>query len=198
MISAPYDFAETRVAGSHGAPWFGTYELDFETPQLTRAAALWEAKRGSRTMPARTDLTIRDLKFALPNLTFMDIVRGGEQLRFRVRMMGSVLDELVAPVTGRFIDEVVPPHFAGKWLAQWMPAVDGRKLRRAAGRVEFAGRRWYVAESLYAPLASDGETPDILMVVAFYHAIDNADGGMRDIAARLKTEIEARCATTVS
>jgi len=196
MISAPYDFAETRVAGSHGAPWFGTYDLDFVTPQLTRAAALWEAKRGSRTMPARTDLTIRDLKFALPNLTFMDIVRGGEQLRFRVRMMGSVLDELVAPVTGRFIDEVVPPHFAGKWLAQWMPAVDGRKLRRAAGRVEFAGRRWYVAESLYAPLASDGETPDILMVVAFYHAIDNADGG--DIAARLKTEIEARCATTVS
>jgi len=198
MTSTSPDFDETRIAGSHGAPWFGTYELDFATPELARVAAAWEAKRGARTMPARADLGIRDLKFALPNLTFLDIVRGGEQLRFRVRMMGSVLDEQVAPMTGRFLDEVVPAHFASKWAGQWMPAIDGRRPRRAAGRVEFAGRRWYVAESLYAPLANDGETPDILMVVAFYHALDNVDGGMRDVAGRLKSEIEARCATTVS
>jgi hypothetical protein len=197
MTMAPHDFDETRVAGSHGAPWFGTYELDFATPQLTRAAAVWEAKRGPRTMPARADLGIRDLKFALPNLTFLDMVRNGEQLRFRVRMMGSVMDEQVAPITGRFIDEVVPPHFASKWAAQWMPAIEGRRPRRAAGRVEFAGRRWFVAESLYVPLADDGETPDILLVVAFYHAIDNADGGLRDISTRLRAEIDARCSGAV-
>lgn len=194
MTAAPPDFAATRVAGSHGAPWFGSFELDFATPQLTQAAAVWEAKRGSRTMPSRGDLGIRDLKFALPNITFMDIVREADRLRFRVRMMGSVLDELVAPITGRFIDEVVPPHFAQKWTAQWSPAVDGRKPLRAAGRVEFAERRWYVAESLYAPLARDGETPDILMVAAFYHALDKGEGASRDIAARLTAEIDASAA----
>jgi hypothetical protein len=198
MTAAPPDFDATRVAGSHGAPWFGSYELDFATPQLKQAAAVWEAKRGSRTMPSRGDLGIRDLKLVLPNITFMDIVRGTEQTRFRVRMMGSMLDELVAPVTGRFIDEVVPPHFAQKWTAQWMPAVDGRKPRRAAGRVEYAERSWYVAESLYAPLAQDGETPDILMVVAFYHATDKGEGASRDIAARLTAEVEARAAAAVS
>jgi hypothetical protein len=192
MTTAPSDFGASRVAGSHGAPWFGTYELNFVTPQLKQVVDVWEAKRGARTMPSRGDLGIRDLKFVLPNITFMDIVRGGERLRFRVRMMGSVMDELVAPITGRFIDEVVPEHFATKWTAQWMPAIDGRRPRRAAGRVEYAGRRWYVAESLYAPLAADGETPDILMVVAFYHAIDKSDGApTTDLAGRLGAEINA-------
>jgi hypothetical protein len=190
MTVAPSDFDATRVPGSHGAPWFGSYALDFATPQLSQVAAVWEAKRGGRTMPSRGDIGIRDLKHVLPNVSFMDIVREGP-LRFRVRMMGSMMDQLVAPITGRFIDEVVPPHFAQKWTAQWMPAIDGRRMRRAAGRVEFAGRRWYVAESLYAPLAEDGETPDILMVVAFYHATDTNDGAPRDIAARLAAEIEA-------
>jgi hypothetical protein len=192
MTAAPPDFEASRLAGSHGAPWFGSYDLNFVTPQLKQAAQVWEAKRGARTMPSRGDFGIRDLKFALPNITFMDIVRGGERLRFRVRMMGSMLDELVAPITGRFIDEVVPEHFATKWAAQWMPAIDGRRLRRAAGRVEYAERRWYVAESLYAPLAEDGETPDILMVVAFYHAIDKSNGApTTDLAGRLAVEINA-------
>ena len=192
MTTAPSDFGASRVAGSHGAPWFGSYQLDFVTPQLRQVAAVWEAKRGSRTMPSRGDLTIRDLKLVLPNVTFMDIMREGERLRFRVRMMGSALDELIAPITGRFIDEVVPPHFNAKWTAQWLPAIEGRRLRRAAGRVEYAERRWYVAESLYAPLAEDGETPDVLMVVAFYHAIDKSDGApTTDLAGRLAAEINA-------
>ncbi|MBL8781496.1 MAG: PAS domain-containing protein [Alphaproteobacteria bacterium] len=192
MTTTATDFDATRVAGSHGAPWFGTYALDFVTPQLNQVAALWEARRGSRTMPSRGDLTIRDLKHVLPHVTFMDIVRGSEGLRFRVRLMGSVLDQLVAPITGRFIDEVVPQHFATKWTEQWMPAIDGRRPRRAAGRVEYAERRWYVAESLYAPLAQDGDAPDILMVVAFYHALDKSDGAAKaDLAGRLAAEINA-------
>jgi len=192
MTTTASDFDATRVAGSHGAPWFGTYALDFVTPQLKQVAALWEAKRGSRTMPARSDFGIREMKTVLPQMSMMDIVRDGGRLRFRVRLMGSAMDELVAPVTGRYIDEVVPPHFNAKWTEQWMPAIDGRRLRRAAGRVEYAERRWYVAESLYAPLAKDGETPDILMVVAFYHAIDKTDGApTTDFAARLAAEINA-------
>ena len=66
------------------------------------------------------------------------------------------------------------------------------RVMRAAGRVEFAGRRWFVAESAFCPLASDGETPDILMVIAYYHAIDSADSVARDLATRLVDEIAAR------
>lgn len=190
MVAGPYDFDVTRVAASHDAPWFGSFALDFVTPQLQRAAAAWTAKRGTRTMPSRGDLTIRDLKPVLPNLALIEIVRG-ETVRFRVRLMGSQLDEMVAPMTGRFIDEAVSTHFAQKWSSQWQPAIDARKPMRAAGRVEFAGRRWYVAESLYAPLASDGETPDMLMVVVWYYSVDTADGARNELAAPLMAQIDA-------
>ncbi|MDZ4867310.1 MAG: hypothetical protein SGI91_08330 [Alphaproteobacteria bacterium] len=197
MSQAPPDVSVARGADYVGAPWFGTFALDFVTPQLQRGAAAWFAKRGVRTMPARSDLTIRDLKMLLPNLSIIEIVPS-DPVRYRVRLMGSVLDEMVAPMTGRFIDEAVPAHFAQKWSSQWLPAIDERKPMRAVGRVEFAGRRWYVAESLYAPLAFDGETPDMLMVAAYYHSVDTADGATSDVAASLAAQVNAQTATLVS
>jgi hypothetical protein len=188
MSQTPPPSSETR--GAARAPWFGTFALDFATPQLTRAVDVWMSKRGGRTMPARPDLSLNDLKFMLGNLSFVDIV-GGERPRYRVRLMGSMLDELVAPMTGRFIDEAVPAHFAQKWSSQWRPAIDERKPMRAVGRVEFAGRRWYIAESLYAPLGADGETPDILLVAAYYHPVDKDDAPSHELAGRLMAEIEA-------
>lgn len=189
MTQVPSDFLGKRDPDTAAAPWFASFALDFATPQLKRGAEVWSAKRNGRTMPSRNDLTIGDLKFLLPNLAFIDIVRS-ETMRFRVRLMGGMLDELVAPMTGHFIDEVVPAHFAQKWSRQWMSAITGRQAVRSVGRVEFAGRRWYVAESLYAPLAHDGETADILMVVAFYHAIDKTEAGTTDVARQLMAEIE--------
>lgn len=193
-----HPYFATRAEGSHRVPWLGTFELEFATPELNRVAEVWHAKRGTHTMPARRDITIKDLKFALPGLAFMDLVREGDALRYRVRLMGSLLDELVAPMTGKFVDEVVPPHFATKWAMQWSPALTDRRPVRAAGRVEFAGRRWYIAESFYAPLGEDGETPDILMVVAYYHAIEKTEAGPSEVARRLAAEIEAHCAEPVS
>ncbi len=192
MMQTPSDFAATRSAGYVGAPWFGTFDAHFATPQLKRVCDLWHAKRGSRTMPARSDMTIRDLKFALTNLSMLDIVRDGDRVRYRARLVGSTLDELVAPMTGRLIDEAVPAHFAQKWSAQWSPAIAERRFTRTVGRVEFAGRRWYVAESAFAPLSSDGETPDVLMVLAYYHAADSGDASSREVATRLLAELESR------
>lgn len=190
MTHAPSDFAEKRPANV--GSWFGTFATDFVTPQLNRAFDVWIAKRAARAMPARSDLSIRDLKFALPNLSLLDIVRDGDMLRYRARLVGSLLDEMVAPLTGRFLDEAVPGHYAQKWSAQWLPAIVERRFMRGVGRVEFAGRRWYVAESAYAPLASDGETPDVLMVIAYYHAIDSDDAASRELAARLLSELTPR------
>jgi hypothetical protein len=192
MTQMPSDFAATRSADALATPWFGTFDTDFATPQLKLAFDVWDAKRGTRSMPARLDLGIRDLKFALPNLSLLDIVREGHGLRYRVRLVGSILDEMVAPMTGRFLDEAVPGHFAQKWSTQWLPAIVERRVMRGVGRVEFAGRRWYVAESAFCPLASDGETPDILMVLAYYHGLDGGDAASRDVATRLVAELEQR------
>jgi hypothetical protein len=143
-------------------------------------------------MPARGDFSLADLKFTLGNLCFLDIVREGERTRYRVRLQGGVLDELYPRMTGLFIDEVVSTHFAQKWAVQWTPAIEHRTAMRCVARVEFRERRWFVAETLYAPLADDGETPNVLMVVVHYHAVDAADHNSRAIAERLIDEINSR------
>jgi hypothetical protein len=95
-------------------------------------------------------------------------------------------------MTGRFVDEAVSPHFAQKWSTQWAPSIERRAPMRVVGRVEFRDRRWFVAETLYAPLADDGETPDVLMIVVCYHAVDGADVNSHAIAERLIDEINSR------
>jgi hypothetical protein len=63
---------------------------------------------------------------------------------------------------------------------------------RWLGRIEFRERRWFVGETFTAPLADDGETPNMLMVVVFYHAVDGADVNSRAIGERLIDEINSR------
>ena len=193
MPNVPTDSAATP-ADKGSAPWFADPALKFVTPELKRAVDVWHEKRGTRTMPSRDDMSIRDLAFALPNIGFVDIVKTGGVTRFKVRLMGSVLDEFVAPMTGHFVDEVVPERFATKWATHWQPSIDQRAPLRAVARVEFAERRWYVSEALHAPLATDGETPDVLMVAAYFHSTEGFEGRSRDMAERLQQELAQRTA----
>jgi len=191
MPNVPSD-SNVTPAGIGSAPWFADPALKFVTPELKRAVDVWQEKRGTRTMPAREDMTIRDLAFTLPNIGFVDIVKVDGVVRFKVRLMGSVLDEFVAPMTGRFIDESVPERFATKWATHWQPAIDRRAPLRAVSRVEFAERRWYVSEALHAPLATDGETPDVLMVATYFHSTEGFEGRSREMAERLQRELAER------
>jgi hypothetical protein len=195
MSDVPEDFVAKQVnlaAQRHGWPLISDPHLNFVTPQLKASLEVWQAKRGTRRMPARSELTLRDLKFVLPNLAFVDIVRDGARTRFKVRLAGSELDAFLGAMTGRFIDEAVPSRFAEKWTTLWQPAIDARAPLRTAGRIEFGERRCYVGETFYAPLAADGETPDILMVATYFHLHDEQDAKPGDISARLMAELGER------
>src|ERR1700690_778601 len=121
--------------------------LDFATPELKSALAIWQAKRGSRTMPTRDDMNFRDLKTFLPHLAFLTIVRDGARVRFKVRLAGSALDTFLGgSTTGRFVDEAVPQRFAEKWAAMWISTIDSRTPTRTVGRAEMPGRGYYISE----------------------------------------------------
>ena len=177
------------LAKRNGWPLIADPHLRFLTPQLKTVLALWHAIRGLRTLPARSKLTMRDLKTALPNLAFLDIVRDGARQRFKVRLAGGALDHFLdGPTTGRFIDEAIPDEFAQKWSALWQVAIDAQQPMRVVARVELPNRRFYVSEALNAPLAEDGQTPDIMMIASYFHGRDER-GGPGDIATRLMDEV---------
>jgi len=165
------------------------HTLAFVTPQLQQTLEVWRAKRAARTLPARSDFTIKDLKFTLPNLAFLSIVREGARVRFKVRLMGSELDTNVLPATGQLVDEAVPTKFAEKWASLWLPTIASRAPSRHVGRQEFRERRCFIFETFSAPLADDGETPDILMIASYYHLLDETEAQASAIAARLVREL---------
>jgi hypothetical protein len=166
-------------------------ELRFVTPQLQKLIELWREKRDGRTMPARADFSMRDVRYALTNFCVLEIVREGTRVRFKVKLMGSELDTHVGAITGRFIDEAVPAKFAEKWSMPWRGVVETRQPMRSFGRVEFREKNYYLAETLHAPLAADGESPDRLMIVAYYHVIATEAGTLSPVARQLTSELES-------
>jgi hypothetical protein len=178
------------VAGRNHWPLKSDPDLKFVTPQLKAALDIWELKRGTRTMPSRADLSIRDLKSVASNLAFLEILREGQSFRLKARLVGAELERFMGkPMTGSFLDDAVPAPFAEKWLALWTPAIDERAPTRTVGRVEFANKEYYVSETLHAPLGSDGETPDTLMLVSFFHFTSQVKESGNGVAEALMQEL---------
>ena len=98
-------------------------------------------------------------------------------------------------MTGQFLDKAVPEQFVDKWVALSMPALEARVPTRTVGRVEFADQRFYVSETFHAPLAGQhGETPDVLMLVSYFHFINDEGERGKDLADRLMAEVGDRAA----
>jgi hypothetical protein len=192
MLSGPSDKGALTPAGVAGAwPVLCDPTLDFATPQLRKLHAVWQGKRGERAMPARSDFSLRDLSFALPHVAFLSVVREDGRVRFKVRLEGSEIDAHTGPMTGKFIDEAVPKKFSDKWSGPWLQSIETLAARRTVGRVEFRERSYYISESLCAPLASDGETPDGLLLGVYYHLSDGDPSSAGAVASKLASDLDA-------
>lgn len=81
-------------------------------PRLKELYAYWNARRGDRRMPRRSDIDPPlDLRHLLGRLLLADVVRPGNAMpaRFRFRLVGSELaQEASVDMTGRWLEEF--PH----------------------------------------------------------------------------------------
>jgi hypothetical protein len=189
--------ADSRADGCGGrrAPYICDPDLLFVTPKLKQLLQIWNEKRASANVPSRADFSIRDLYFALPNIAIVACIHQGSRRRFRVQLMGSELDAYVGPMTGRFIDEALPERIADKWSTIWSAALAANGPHRSAGRVEVAGKGYYVFEKFCAPLRADGEDAKPLLVATYFHPCENGLPQANSLGISLLKEIEARPAT---
>jgi hypothetical protein len=178
-----------RMSDEHGWPMLCTTVSGYKTPKLRGLQEVWEAKRGMRTMPCRSDLTLRDIKFAASNVGFVRATREGDKRRYKILLMGGELEQFITPMSGQFVDDAVPHHFAQKWTIIWDASLDARVPLRTLGRLEFNDRRLCIVESLVAPLAHDGETPDGLITAVYFHMLDNPRPHQAAICQELKQEL---------
>ena len=140
--------------------------LDFEHSQLNEAVELWRQTAQGREMPRRRDMTARALKQFLPNLAIVDAVDNGGVCRFRMRLMGTALAELLGDHTGRFIDEFVRSPFHERWCAIFSAAIAAGEPVRVFGRIEYRQLDYIAIEMMAAPIDGSPSAAKAVLIVA--------------------------------
>lgn len=133
----------------------------------------WLAKAPPGRIPGRQHLDPMDIPHLLPGIVLFDVIREGGRLRFRWRLIGTAVAEAVGrDHTGRFIDEVISTKYDALHAALSGIVRTGRPHFWRT-EIKASERAFRMIERLALPLASDGETVD--MMIAYYVPADRPD-----------------------
>ena len=128
----------------------------------------WDKKRAGRRMPARGDIDPVDIPTIMPSLIICEVEP--EPLRFRYRLVGTRLTELVhRDVTGRYIDESIYGDNVDVVRGPFVEAYQTRAPVAVRGRLSWNNIEREVA-CLALPLSNDGEAVNMVLF-----AVDTGD-----------------------
>jgi hypothetical protein len=136
-------------------------------PMLRRLYAYWDDKRGDREFPGRSDIDPLDMRFALGNISLIDVLY--DTLRFRYRLHGSIIAErLGVDMTGRFVDEIAEPDRRAFVEENFRTVVMTRQPLAHSGQRMLDRRPWNF-DSIILPLGLDDGVINMLLVCVEYH-----------------------------
>lgn len=124
-------------------------------------------------MPSRGDIDPTEIPKLLPDLMLVDVLSG----RYRYRLIGTENAEAHGiNASGRFLDEVLPgPEYRDHVLALYDECV--RQRRPLYSECLFLSPQRRATERhtkvLFLPLAEDGETVNMVMVVQVFIYLDH-------------------------
>jgi hypothetical protein len=155
----------------------GVFQLpaDAVEPEFTALYDYWRGKCRNGRLPARRDIDPLELpRSMLPNMLLLDVDRSGGAPRFRVRLAGTGFVALYGyEVTGRYFDELAPTAAVAPLMEQLHAIVATREPRYLASPLTAPNNYFCWIKRFALPLASDGETVD--MVIAWFRAVATGD-----------------------
>lgn len=141
--------------------------LSFIDPMHETLLGLWRRKTGDRVMPRRSELSARDLKDILRHLLVFERTSTNPS-HYKCRLLGTGLHNMAGELTGKMVDEIVPPEHLPRWISSGDLVLDGGQPLRFIGRVHLEGKEYLNAENLYVPLANDNDEPTFIMGLCRY------------------------------
>ena len=142
--------------------------LAFSDPVYEQFLSLWQGKAGTRAMPAKSELTPRDLKCFLGDIVLCQRVAENPS-QYVWRLIGTKVAEVVGHNnTGKTLEESAPSQLSARWIECADLILDGGQPLRFLGRVHFKGREYLNAENLFVPLANDEGRPTFVMGLCRY------------------------------
>jgi hypothetical protein len=146
------------------APW-STDQLVGCHATLLTLYDYWNAKRGVRLMPARTDLDPVDLKPVLPKLILIDVVPDAR--RYVYRLVGTQEVEMRgSDPTGKPVAEAYYAESAGDTARYLDHVAHTRQPHLYRGTYQPLRTRTQHEDVLFLPLSQDGENVNMIMVVS--------------------------------
>ncbi len=159
--------AYNRRAQRENWYYFCDPTLSFSSPLYDRLLSTWRAKAARRVMPARSEMTARDLKEVLRHIVLVERDVNNSK-KFSWRLAGQTVTEVLGSHTGKTFDECVPPDLLPRWIESMNIILDSGQPMRFIGRVHISGREYLDAEHLYVPLSNDQGVPAYVMGVCRY------------------------------
>jgi hypothetical protein len=136
--------------------------LSFDRPELHDLLATWHALRGSAPLPRRSDFTARLLKPHLASMTIYEKFCAAPA-RYRVRLMGTRFAQVYGDMTGKIIDEAVPPPRVPRFLATFDHVFQAGVPLRFITHADIIDKQFFVGEYFVAPLSDDAGKPTMLL-----------------------------------
>jgi hypothetical protein len=113
--------------------------LAFRNPVHEQFLSLWKSKAGTRAMPAKSEITPRDLKDFLRDIILVHRVAENPS-QYVCRVIGTKVAEVVGHITGKTIEESAPSELSARWLECADLILNGGQPLRFLGRVHLKDR----------------------------------------------------------
>ena len=130
----------------------------FHHPTCIFLREYWERQRGTRPMPARSDISPAQMKHHLGWVSLLEVMPGERE--FRHRLVGTLIAQyFFVDSTGKTMTEAFAP--AGDAIAQAVNRVFRKVARdkvvmRVAGNADWLAPGMEEYEAIYLPLSEDG------------------------------------------
>jgi hypothetical protein len=158
-----------RKAKLEGWPFHCDAKLEFERPELNALRDLWHSFAVGKPVPARADFDARTLKPYLKNILIIErVFTGPERWRYRTRLSGTAVTDILGDFTGKFIEEQVPPELVPRWTATYDATLDGGRPLRLVADFELPQLAFLRGEALIAPLTDRDGKPTLVLSCAYF------------------------------
>lgn len=136
------------------------------SPLHREAYVYWHSKIKAGRLPGRDAIDPLELPSVLPWLNLVDVLRDGDQYRFRHRLIGTgIVSRYGRDATGGWFDEVYDPKFLEQHQRDHIAIVESGRPSVGPVPMPVKEKNFIVYQRLALPLATDGTTIDMIMVV---------------------------------
>ena len=140
-------------------------KLVFDNAQLSAMREVWRARCKPGRLPAREDFTLQTLKPFLREILITEVINGPSGRRYLHRLVGSHTAQRIGELTGKYLDEALPPPIFKKTVFMFDAVFAHRCPMRILTDFDIRSVDHMRGETFAAPLAADGATPNMLLAV---------------------------------